>query len=153
MAAPVPEGHDGRIVPYLLIDGAAAALDFYARAFGATELYRLPAPGGLIGHAEIRVHGALVYLADAPEDLPGLSSPTRLGGTGVLLHQYVEDCDAAVRRAVEAGATLLREPKDEFYGDRAATVQDPFGHQWSLHTHLRDVPVEELRAASTASES
>ena len=148
MVQPVPDGLDDRIVPYLLIDGAAAAIDFYVRAFGATETGRIEMPGGSIGHAAIVVHGAPVYLADAPDDMEHEgANPTKLGGTCVLLHQYVSDVDAVVRRAAEAGATVHREPSDQFYGDRAALLRDPFGHLWSLHTHVRDVTDEEMAAA------
>lgn len=150
MVDPVPAGLEGRIVPYLLVDGAAAAIDFYARAFGGVERSRLEMPGGAIGHAELEVNGAVVYLADAPDDMPGgAGTPARLGGTSVVLHQYVVDVDAAVAHAVAAGATVIREPADQFYGDRAAVVADPFGHHWSLHTHLRDVtPAEMTRAVA-----
>lgn len=145
MPDPIPSGLEDRIVPYLMVDGAAAAIDFYVRAFGAQERYRLPMPDGSIGHADLAVFGAPVYLADAPDDLPGdAANPGRLGGTSVLLHQYVDDVDGVVARAVEAGATLLREPADQFYGDRSAVVQDPFGHQWSFHAHVRDVSMEEI---------
>ncbi|MEQ8842187.1 MAG: VOC family protein [Acidimicrobiales bacterium] len=148
MVQPIPEGLEGRIVPYLMIDGAAAAIDFYIRAFGATENYRMEMPGGAIGHAEIVVNGATVFLADAPDDMEGdAANPAKLGGTSVLLHQYVTDVDAATARAVDAGGTLLRPPADQFYGDRAALVVDPFGHQWSLHTHVRDVTPDEMNAA------
>lgn len=151
MVDSIPEGLEDHIVPYLMIDGAAAAIEFYVSAFGATENYRLEMPGGGIGHAEIVVNGATVYLADAPDDMPGdAANPTRLGGTTVVLHQYVADVDSIVARAVDAGASLLREPEDQFYGDRAAVVQDPFGHQWSLHTHVRDVPAEEMADAVAA---
>jgi PhnB protein len=151
MVNPIPDGLEGRIVPYLMIDGAAAAIDFYREAFGATERYRLAMPGGGIGHAELVVNGALVYLADAPDDMEGdAANPSKLGGTSVLLHQYVDDVDGAVDRAAAAGATVLREPSDQFYGDRAAVIADPFGHQWSLHTHIRDVSSEELSAAVAA---
>lgn len=147
MTDPIPAGLDDRFVPYLMIDGAAAAIDFYVRAFGATERYRMPMPDGKIGHADLLVNGAPLYLADAPDDMPGdAANPKRLGGTTVLLHQYVTDVDAVVARAVEAGATVLRAPEDMFYGDRAAVVQDPFGHQWSLHTHVRDMTPEEMEA-------
>jgi PhnB protein len=105
-------------------------------------------PNGSIGHAAIVVNGAPVYLADAPDDMPGGSAnPKRLGGTSVLLHQYVVDVDGAVERAVSAGATVVRAPEDQFYGDRAAMVADPFGHLWSFHTHVRDVSPEEMQAA------
>ncbi|MDH3680427.1 MAG: VOC family protein [Acidimicrobiia bacterium] len=151
MVHPIPDGLEGRIVPYLMIDGAAAAIDFYQSALGAEENYRLEMPNGAIGHAEIVVNGAVIYLADAPDDMEGnAANPGKLGGTSVLLHQYVEDVDAAVERAVGAGATLLREPADQFYGDRAAVLADPFGHQWSLHTHIRDVSPDEMAQAAQA---
>ncbi|NND75467.1 MAG: VOC family protein [Ilumatobacter sp.] len=144
----MPEGLEGRIIPYLMIDGAADAIDFYCKAFGATERFRLPMPDGKVGHAEIVVNGAVVYLADAPDDMDGdMANPTKLGGSTVLMHQYVANVDAAVERAVEAGATLLRPPEDQFYGDRAAMVADPFGHHWALHTHIRDVSDEEMATA------
>ena len=145
MVDPIPDGLEGRIVPYLMVDGAAAAIDFYERALGATERFRLEMPDGGIGHAEIVVNGATVYLADAPDDMEGnAANPSKLGGTTVLLYQYVDDVDAAVERAVQAGATVLQAPEDQFYGDRAAVVVDPFGHQWSLNTHIRDVSPEEM---------
>ena len=148
MAEPIPAGLEGRIVPYLMIDGAAEAIDFYRRAFGAEERYRMEMPGGGIGHAEIVVNGATVYLADAPDDMPGdAGNPKKMGGTTVLLHQYVADVDAAVATAVAAGATVLRAPEDQFYGDRAAVIADPFGHQWSIHTHVRDMSPEEMERA------
>jgi PhnB protein len=148
MVEPIPTGLEGRIVPYLMVDGAAQAIDFYRQAFGAEERYRLPTPDGKIGHAEIVVRGATVYLADAPDDMAGAAgNPRKLGGTTVLLHQYVADVDAAVAQAEAAGATVLRAPEDQFYGDRAAVVADPFGHQWSLHTHIRDVSPEEIERA------
>ena len=148
MVKPIPEGLEGRIIPYLMIDGASDALDFYQRAFGATESYRLEMPGGAVGHAEMVVNGATVYLADASDDMEGdAANPVKLGGSSVLLHQYVTDVDAAAEQAVAAGATLVRPPEDQFYGDRAAMVADPFGHLWSLHTHIRDVPPEEMSRA------
>ncbi|HEX7097553.1 MAG TPA: VOC family protein, partial [Acidimicrobiales bacterium] len=135
MVEPVPAELADRIVPYLMIDGAAAAIDFYREAFGAEERYRMAMPDGSIGHAEITIGGAVVYLADAPADMPGdAANPKRLGGSTVLLHRYVPDVDAAVERARSAGATVVRAPEDQFYGDRAALVADPFGHLWSLHT-------------------
>ena len=148
MVDAIPAGLEHRIVPYLMIDGASDAIAFYVEAFGAEERYRLPMPDGKIGHADIVINGATVYLADAPEDMPGASgSPKRFGGTTVLLHQYVEDVDGAVARAVAAGATVVRAPEDQFYGDRAAVIADPFGHEWSLHAHIRDVTPEEMSAA------
>lgn len=154
MADPVPAELAGGIVPYLMIDGAADAIDFYRRAFDAEERYRMDMPDGSIAHAEIVVGGAVVYLADAPEEMPGAAaSPTKLGGTTVLLHRYVADVDAAVAQAEAAGASVLRAPEDQFYGDRAAVVADPWGHQWSLHTHLRDVSPAEMAEAMQQRES
>ncbi len=151
MVQPIPEGLEDRIVPYLMIDGASAALDFYEKAFGAKEQYRMELPDGGIAHAEIVVNGATIYVADAPDDMEGdAANPVKLGGTSVLLHQYVEDVDAVATRAETAGAVILREPEDQFYGDRAAVIADPFGHQWSIHTHTRDVTQEEVDAAMEA---
>lgn len=148
MVDAVPPALAGKIVPYLMIDGAAAAIDFYVKAFDAQEQYRMPMPDGKIGHADIVVNGASVYLADAPDDMPGSgANPKRLGGSSVMLHQYVPDVDASVARAVAAGATLVREPEDQFYGDRAALVEDPFGHLWSFHTHIRDMSPEDMQRA------
>jgi PhnB protein len=148
MVDPIPSGTEGRVIPYLMIQGAAAAIDFYTEAFGAQEHYRMEMPDGGIGHADLVINGAPVYLADVPEDVPGRPrDPNQLGGTSVLLHQYVEDVDALVARAEAAGATVVRPPEDQFYGDRAATIQDPFGHLWSLHTHVRDVSPEEMEGA------
>lgn len=145
MVHPVPEEFANRLVPYLMIDGSAEAIDFYKRAFDAQERYRMAMPDGKIGHAELVVGGGIVFLADAPDDMPGdAANPKKLGGTSVLLHRYVPDVDAAVAKAESAGATVLRAPEDQFYGDRAAVVADPWGHQWSLHTHLRDVSPEEM---------
>ena len=145
MVEPIPTGLEGRIVPYLMVDGAAQAIDFYRQAFGAEERYRLPTPDGKIGHAEIVVRGATVYLADAPDDMAGAAgNPRKLGGTTVLLHQYVADVDAAVAQAEAAGATVLRAPEDQFYGDRAGHFEDPFGHRWNVATHVEDVPPDEM---------
>ena len=154
MVDPVPPGLEDRIVPYLMVDGAAAAIDFYTAAFDAQERYRLPMPDGRIGHAEVVVGGAVVYLADAPDDMPGAAgNPKRLGGTTVLLHRYVPDVDAAFSAAVAAGATAVREPEDQFYGDRAAVLSDPWGHMWSLHARVEQVTPEDIaRAMSQAGE-
>lgn len=148
MVDAIPQKFAGRIVPYLMIDGAAAAIEFYRKAFNASETFRLPMPNGDIGHAEILVNEASVYLADAHDDMQGqAANPRKLGGTTVLLHQYVNDVDAAFKQAVDAGARPVRKPEDQFYGDRAALVEDPFGHHWSLHTHVRDVSPEEMMSA------
>jgi PhnB protein len=144
----IPAELEGRMVPYLIVDGASDAIEFYRRAFDAEERVRMPMPDGRLGHAEIVIGGAYVYLADPPEPQPGYpQSPRALGGTTMLLHRYVEDVDAAVEQARSAGASVVRPPQDEFYGDRAAVVEDPWGHLWSIHTHVRDVTVEEMERA------
>lgn len=151
MVQPIPDGLEGRIIPYLMIDGASAAIEFYQKAFGASEVYRLEMPGGGIAHAEIDVNGAKVYLADAPADMDGnAANPRKLGGSSVLLHQYVADVDATTATARAAGATVIRQPEDQFYGDRAALVEDPFGHMWSFHSHVRDVTLQEMEEAMNA---
>jgi len=148
MVDPIPQGLEGHVIPYLMIDGANEAIDFYTKAFDAEEMYRMPMPDGSVGHAEIKVGGATIYLADAPTDMPGAAgSPKRHGGTTVLIHRYVADVDAVVKKAEAAGAKVIRPPEDQFYGDRAAVVEDPYGHQWSLHTHIRDVSPEEMEEA------
>lgn len=148
MVDPIPQGLEGHVIPYLMIDGASDAIDFYQKAFDAEELFRLPMPDGSVAHAEIKVGGATIYLADAPHDMPGdAGSPRRYGGTTVLIHRYVTDVDAVVRKAEAAGAKIIRPPEDQFYGDRAAVVEDPFGHQWSVHTHIREVGPEEMEEA------
>ena len=143
------DDHDGRVIPYLIVSDAAAAMAFYAEAFGATEAYRLEMGEGTIAHAEMELGGGPLYLASDTPDMVGgpVGSPDRLGGTGVILHRYVPDVDAAVARAASAGARVVRAPEDQFYGDRSAVVADPWGHQWSLHTHLRDVSPDEMKAA------
>lgn len=147
---PIPQGLENRFIPYLAINGASDAIDFYTKAFGAAEQYRMNMPDGSIAHAEITIDGAPIYLADAPDDMDmpgGFANPSAKGGTTVLMHRYVTDVDAAVDQAKGAGATVVREPEDQFYGDRAATIADPFGHLWSLHTHIRDVTAEEMAQA------
>jgi PhnB protein len=132
------------VTPYLAIDGAAAAIDFYSKVFGARERMRMPAPGGRIGHAELEIGDAVIMLADNHPELDFLD-PRRRGGTSVTLHIYVADCDAVVAASVKAGARVTRPPKDEFYGDRNATIEDPFGHVWHVSTHVEDVSDEEIR--------
>jgi PhnB protein len=151
MTQPIPPGRSG-IIPHLVINDAAAALEFYKTAFGAVELFRMPTPDGRLMHAEMKLGDAIFMLADDfPEYCEGASrSAKTLGGTPVGLHRYVEDCDAAVKRATDAGATILMPPQDMFWGDRYAVVIDPFGHQWSLATHIADPTPEELAAAGAA---
>jgi PhnB protein len=131
--------------PYLCCKDAARAIDFYTRAFGATETMRLAEPGtGKIGHAEIKIGEALIMLADEYPD-HGVLSPATIGGSPVSIHLYVRDVDATVRQAADAGATVQRPPTDQFYGDRSASLQDPFGHRWQLSTHKEDVSSAELQ--------
>lgn len=141
------EGHEG-FIPYLIVSGAGEAMAFYGAAFGAKETMRLSMPDGSVAHAEMTVDGHPFYLADMSEDMADgpLRSPTATGATTVIMHRYVGDVDAAVAQARTAGATVLRAPEDQFYGDRTATVADPWGHQWSLHTRVRDVSMEEMEA-------
>jgi PhnB protein len=139
----IPAGYH-TATPYLVVDDAAAAIDFYRRAFDAVELMRLPMPGNKIGHAEIKLGDSTIMLADEfPEH--GARSPKTLGGSPVSLMLYVEDCDAMFARAVAAGATVFRPLADQFYGDRSGCLIDPFGHQWTVSTHKEDVPPEELQ--------
>lgn len=137
-----PEGYHS-VTPYLIADGAARALDFYRDAFGAQELFRLPM-GDRIGHAEFRIGDSTLMIADEFPDLNALAPSTRGGPTATFMI-YVEDVDAAYARAVKAGATADRPVKNEFWGDRVGTVIDPFGHKWSLATHVEDVPPDELQ--------
>lgn len=141
----IPEGYHS-IQPYLHVRGAAQAIEFYKKALGAAEVMRFPQPDGKLGHAEIRIGDSVVMLADeAPER--GIHSPEHYGGSAVSIMLYVEDCDAVYREAVAAGAKSLREPADQFYGDRTAGIQDPFGFQWWLGTHVKDVSMDEMMAA------
>lgn len=139
---PIPKGYEGA-TPYLIITGAANALEFYKKAFGATEIMRIPAPGGKLGHAEIKIGNAIIMLAD---EFPEMNhkSPQSLGGTPVSIMIYVEDVDAFVKRAIAAGAKVREAVENKFYGDRSATLEDPFGHQWHFATHVEDVPPEEM---------
>ncbi|HUB19270.1 MAG TPA: VOC family protein [Acidobacteriaceae bacterium] len=142
---PIPKGYHS-IQPYLYIRGAARAIEFYQQAFGAQEVMRMTQPDGRLGHAEIRIGDSVVMLADErPEK--DINGPEHYGGAPFSLMVYVEDCDAVYRKAIAAGATSLREPRDEFYGDRMAGVKDPFGFQWWMATHIKDVSEEEMKAA------
>jgi PhnB protein len=141
---PVPRNHSP-LEPQLIAKNAVNAIDFYRRAFGATEDFRLVEPSGKIGHAEIRIEGALIALADEYPDF-GCLSPATIGGNPVRLQLYMPDVDASVTRAVEAGATMVRALRNEFYGDRTATVADPFGYQWQLSTRIETVSPEEMQS-------
>jgi PhnB protein len=140
MPKPIPDGYHS-VTPYLICRGAQAAIEFYARALGATELYRMPDPEGRIMHAELQVGDSRVMLAD---ETPEFRSPLSVGGTPVTIVLYVNDVDATFRRAIEAGAKELRAVKTQFYGDRSGTLVDPFGHVWTVGTHVEDVSPEEM---------
>jgi PhnB protein len=140
---PIPEGYHS-VTPYLIADDAVGAIEFYKKAFGATELMRMAAPGGRIGHAELRIGDSRIMLADEFPEM-GARSPKAIGGSPVSLHLYVEDVDATVRQAIAAGAKELRPVKNQFYGDRLGSVEDPFGHIWHVSTHKEDVPADELK--------
>ena len=132
------------VTPYLIIKGAAAAIDFYKRAFGATELMRMPSPDGRIGHAEIKIGDSAIMLADEHPQM-GYRSPQTLGGSAVSMMVYVDRVDDVFKKAVEMGAKELQPVQDQFYGDRSGTLQDPFGHTWTIATHMEDIPPEEMR--------
>ena len=146
----IPEGFEGA-TPYLSIKGAAEAIEFYKKAFGAVETMRMARPDGRIGHAEIKIGKANLMLADEHPEI-GFLSPQTLGGTPVSIHIYVEDVDGLAARAEAAGAKVLRPVADQFYGDRSGGFEDPFGHRWHFATHKEDVSSEEMqrRAAATA---
>jgi PhnB protein len=139
---PIPKGYHA-VTAYLSIQGAAQALDYYKRAFGAKELLRMPMPDGKVGHAEIMIGDSHVMLAD---EMPGMGfvGPQSRGGTTVQLHLYVRDVDATVQKAVAAGGKLTRPVEDKFYGDRAGTIEDPFGHVWYIATHKEDLSPAEI---------
>jgi PhnB protein len=145
---PIPDGYH-TVTPYLAVDDAAAAIEYYKKAFGAKERFRVDAPGGKIGHAELEIGDSLVMLSD-PFPQGSTKPPKELGGTSVSIFMYVEDVDAVVKRAVDAGATVTMEVADQFWGDRFGSVQDPFGHLWSIATHVEDVPPEEMAERSKA---
>lgn len=143
---PIPDGYHS-ITPYLIVKGAAAAIEFYQKALGAVELFRMPMPDGRVGHAEIRIGDSSIMLAD---EMPEMDIRGPQGSPPVSLMLYVEDVDALLPQAEAAGATVLRPLKDQFYGDRSVTVKDPFGHVWTLATHKEDIPPDEMEKRATA---
>lgn len=145
---PTPEGYRS-VTPYLFVRGALSAIDFYKNVFGATELMRLPGPDGRIAHAELRIGDSIVMLADENPSM-GMMSPQTVGGFSAGMHLYVPNVDAIVQKAVENGAKALRPVKDQFYGDRSGSILDPFGHMWSVATHVEDVAPEELKKRMAA---
>ena len=139
---PIPDGYP-QVSPYLFVDDGTAAIEFYTSVFGATERMRMPAPGGKIGHAELQIGDSLLMVADEFPEFGG-SSPKTVGGSPVIVSVYVEDVDAVFDKAVQAGATVVRPVENQFYGDRTGSFEDPFGHQWSIATHVEDVPPDEM---------
>ncbi|MGH9682691.1 MAG: VOC family protein [Candidatus Acidiferrales bacterium] len=145
---PIPEGYH-TATPYLIIKGAADAIEFYKKAFGATELMRMPGPGGKIGHAEIKIGDSPIMLADEAPEM-NARSPQSFGGSPISILLYVEDVDAVFNRAVAAGAKVERPVADQFYGDRIGGLTDPFGHVWYISTHKEDVSPEEMKKRAAA---
>ena len=146
----VPDGYSN-VTPYLIVANGSGAIDFYKRIFGASEVMRIPGPGGRVGHAELRIGNSIIILADEHPQV-GARSPQSIGGSPVSFLLYVDQVDVVTQKAEAAGAKILRAPKDQFYGDRTATLTDPFGHQWTVATHVEDVAPEEMqkRAAAAA---
>ena len=147
---PIPKGYHA-VTPYLSVQGAASAIAFYKKAFGAKEVMRMPGPGGTIGHAEIQIGDSRIMLADEFPEM-NFRGPRAVGGTPVNIHLYVQDADKIAKKAVAAGAKLLRPVAEQFYGDRSGSLEDPFGHIWHIATHVEDIPMKELkkRAATKA---
>jgi PhnB protein len=145
---PIPEGYHA-VTPYLAVDDATEAIEYYKKAFGAKERGRMEAPDGKIAHAELEIGDSLVMLSD-PFPQFATKPPKELGGTSASVFMYVEDVDATVKQAVDAGATVTTEVEDQFWGDRFGTITDPFGQVWSIATHVEDVPPEEMAERSKA---
>ena len=139
---PIPDGYP-RVTPYLHVDGASKAIDFYRTVFGAKERMRMAGPDGRIGHAELEIGNSMIMVADEHPDM-NIRGPKSVGGTPVTVLVYVEDVDRAFERALKAGAKELRPVQNQFYGDRSGQFEDPFGHQWNVATHVEDVPPDEM---------
>ena len=148
MAKAIPDDYP-RVTPYLYIDGASAAIDFYRSVLGARERMRMPTPDGRIGHAELEIGDSVIMLADANPDMD-VRSPRSIGGTPIALHVYVDDVDGVFRQAIGAGAKQLRPVENQFYGDRSGQFEDPFGHRWNVATHVEDVPPDEMAKRAAA---
>ena len=144
----IPDGYP-QVIPYLIVDGANEAIEFYATVFETTERMRMPMPDGRIGHAELQLGDSVVMLADENPEM-SILGPRAVGGTPVTISVYVEDVDETFDRAVKAGATVVRAVEDQFYGDRSGQFEDPYGHRWSVASHMEDVPPAEM--AKRASE-
>jgi uncharacterized glyoxalase superfamily protein PhnB len=139
---PIPDGYYS-LTPYLVVKGAAEAIEFYEKAFGATEIVRMPGPGGRIMHAEVKIGNSMLMLSDENPD-QGQLSPATLGGAGCSIMLYANDVDATFKQALGAGATQVMAPMDMFWGDRMGNLKDPFGHSWAIATHKEDVSPEEM---------
>jgi PhnB protein len=147
-AKPIPKGYH-TATPYLIIKGAAKAIEFYKKAFGAAEVMRMTQPDERVGHAEIKIGDSPIMLADEFPEM-GARSPQSLGGSPVSILLYVQDVDALTSSAIAAGAKVIRPVKDQFYGDRSGSLEDPFGHQWHIATHVEDVAPEEMKKRAAA---
>jgi PhnB protein len=145
---PIPDGYR-TVTPYLIVKGAADAIEFYKRAFGATEMLRMADPQGGVGHAEIKIGDSVIMLADEHPAM-GYRSPRSFGGSSVSILLYLEDVDGVFERAVKYGAKAQRPVANQFYGDRSGTLEDPFGHVWTVATHVEDVPPEEMKRRAEA---
>ena len=145
---PIPEGYHSA-TPYLIVKGAAEAIDFYKRAFGATESFRMADPSGGIAHAEIKIGDSVIMLADEHPNM-GYRGPRSLGGSAVSIMLYVADVDGTFDRSLQAGAKSQRPVANQFYGDRSGTLEDPFGHIWTISTHVEDVAPEEMKRRAEA---
>ena len=139
---PIPDGYQ-QVTPYLTVEGASTAIDFYTEVLGAKERMRMADPGGKVGHAELTIGESVIMLSDEYADR-GVVGPKTVGGTPVMISVYVEDVDAVYDRAVKAGAKALRPVENQFYGDRTGQFEDPFGHRWSVATHVEDVSPDEM---------
>ncbi len=144
----IPDGYH-TVTPYLIVKGAKRAIEYYKRAFGAEELFRMDGPDGTIGHAELRIGDSRIMLADEHEEM-GARSPQAFGGSAVSLMLYVPNADVTFQKAIAAGAKQVQPLEDRFYGDRSGMVTDPFGHAWTISTHKEDVAPEELRRRAEA---
>jgi PhnB protein len=148
MVKPIPDGYP-RVTPYLIVDGGSAAIDFYTSVLGAKERMRMGGPDGKVGHAELELGDSMIMLADEFPEM-NARSPKTVGGSPVTIHLYVEDVDKTFEQALAAGATSTRAVEDQFYGDRGGEFEDPFGHRWSIATHVEDVPADEMEKRAAA---
>ena len=145
---PIPEGYP-QVIPYLYVDGAGAAIDFYGKVLGTKERMRMGGPDGKVGHAELELGDSVIMIADEFPDM-GAKGPKSVGGSPVTISLYVEDADGVFKKAIAEGATELRPPTDQFYGDRTAQFEDPWGHRWNVGTHVEDVPPDEMEKRAQA---